>query len=388
MPSCYFNNRNLPFLDGFSKKARNTAEKAFHEHEARQRKAAESRGRRADKIVEDMRGKLHNVLGARKLAQLNDGLRRERLAFRDLRQPPGGLNRDYAQHKKAANGKVDALLRRLGVSREKVRRIGKESDDKLRKMLSADRGKVVPGYNRKNNLKKWMALSPVHKFALPWSMAPEVGDGPKDPYGWFWIAPPFWGFLFSWVGQATSNFVSDRELILQPSAGLVGNKVMMDAVDTGSFDAASGTAEAQIAFGFVPPVEGRIQVLIDATNIWCTHDLRIKDEFGFSNAWAYQHNYLMMNVLHPNVPEHSLALMSEYGGTTDGDDLTQQVENLTSGQHYYALMTSSGSVPAGETVVITAGTHTFDIARANDMNLHSKSWFIWIINSVEVRMVP
>jgi hypothetical protein len=387
MPSCYSTNRHLPFLNGFSTRDRNTAEKAFSEHEARKRKAAESRGRRADKIVEDMRGQLHNLLGARKFAQLHDGLQRERLAFRDLFQPPQGLNRDYAKHKKASKAKVDALLRKLGVSRERVRRIGRESDDKLRKILSAGRGKVVPGYNLKNNLKEWLELSPLHKFALPWGVVP-VPDDPKDPYQWFLFTPPFFGFLFSFEPQATGGFVSDRELILQPSAGVVGQAVTMDITDTDDIDVASGTAETQIAFGFVPPVEGRIQVLIDATSIWCTHDIRIHDKFGFSDAWCYQTNYLMMNVLHPNVPTESLAQMSNAGATTDGDDVIEHIENLTSPQHYYALMTSSGSVPAGQTVVITAGTREFDIAYENDMELHSKSEFIWIINSVEVRVVP
>ena len=142
MPNCYFANRHLPFLNGLTPRAQKSAEKAFNEHEARQRKATESRGRKADKLIADLHGQLHNLLGVRKFAELQAGLQRERLAFRDLFQPPGGLKRDYAREKTAAKRKIDALLKKLGVSREKVRRIGRESDEKLRKILSADLRKI------------------------------------------------------------------------------------------------------------------------------------------------------------------------------------------------------------------------------------------------------
>jgi hypothetical protein len=96
----------------------------------------------------------------------------------------------------------------------------------------------------------------------------------------------------------------------------------------------------------------------------------------------------MMNVLHPNVPEPSLSLMSNSYAETDGDDLNVHRENLTPGQHYFAQLFSAGPVPAGQSVVVTVGTRTFDKARANDMELHSRSNFQWFINSVEVRIAP
>ena len=213
-------------------------------------------------------------------------------------------------------------------------------------------------------------------------------DDPSDPHRWFLFRPPFFGFLFGFVPQASSNFRVDRQLFLNPQAGLVGNEATMDCGDAGDFDYASVTAEAQIAFGFVPPTTGLVEVLIDAQSTIGTHRLEIEDEFGFSNAWCNQNNYLMMNVLHPNVPEPSLSLMSNLYRETDGDDLSANRENLTRGQHYFAHLFSSGPVPAGQSVVVTVGTRTFDIARANDMELHSRSNFQWFINSVEIRISP
>jgi hypothetical protein len=297
------------------------------------------------------------------------------------------LDRDYERQKRAGKRKIEALIRRLGASPEKLGRIGREFQERLEKILSAADGKVVPGYNLPNNLDKWMRLSPLHRFQLPWGVM-ATDDDPSDPHRWFLFRPPFFGFLFGFVPQASSNFRVDRQLFLNPQAGLVGNEATMDCGDAGDFDYASVTAEAQIAFGFVPPTTGLVEVLIDAQSTIGTHRLEIEDEFGFSNAWCNQNNYLMMNVLHPNVPEPSLSLMSNLYRETDGDDLSANRENLTRGQHYFAHLFSSGPVPAGQSVVVTVGTRTFDIARANDMELHSRSNFQWFINSVEIRISP
>jgi hypothetical protein len=55
----------------------------------------------------------------------------------------------------------------------------------------------------------------------------------------------------------------------------------------------------------------------------------------------------MMNVLHSNVPEPSLALMSKLDQESDGGDVNVDRENLTRGQHFFAQLFSSGPVPGG-----------------------------------------
>jgi hypothetical protein len=387
MPNSYSTTRTLPFLPNVSPKDREVAERAFRKQEERRRKANESRGQKAEELADGVQRQLHNLLGVRKFAALREGIERERVAFRDLWQPPQGLNRDYAKHKQAAKQRVDALLRKLGSSREKLRKIRTKADAGLEELLSAYDGKVVSGFNLRNNFTKWTKLSPLHRFALPWVQAlPE--DDPNDPNRWFLFRPPFFGFLFSDDFITSDNFRADRLLYLHPPSGLVGNEATMDCDDAGSFDFASVAGESQIAVAFVPPRAGLIEVLIDAQSTIGTHHVKIEDEWGFSNAWCHQNNYLMMNVLHPNVPEASLALMSNLSEDTGGDDLTSDRENLTRGQHYFAQLFSSGPVPAGQTVYVTVGTRTFDIARANDMELHSRTNFQWFINSVEVRIAP
>jgi len=387
MPNCYYTTRNLPFLMDFSARYRELAQKAFSNQEGRRRKVNESRGQKADELMEDLRRQLHDLLGAKKLAELREAMKHERLRFRDLWQPPAGLDLDYRKENKARKRRLDALVRKLGTSPEKLRKIGRESEERLREILTAADGKVAPGYNLPKNLDKWTNLSPLHKFPLPWgTLAPD--DDPSDPHRWFLFRPPFFGFLFRFVPQASDNFRADRLLFLDPSSGLVGNEATMDCGDAGDFDYASATAEAQIAFGFEAPTAGLVEVLIDAQSTIGTHDLRMEDEWGWSESWTNQNNYLMMNVLHPNVPEPSLSLMSNFYAEFDGDDSTQHRENLTRGQHYFAQLFSAGPVPGGQSVVVTVGTRTFDISRANDVEVHSKSNFQWFINSVEVRIAP
>ena len=399
MPNRYSGNARLPFLTGFSTRERRAAERALSTQEARRRKASDSLGRQTEQVVETVERRLRYLLGARKFAQLREEIQRERLAFSDFFQPPQGLKRDRATQKNASRRKVDALLRKLGARGPKVRKVISAANAKLEALLIPDDRKlVVPGYHLRNNLSKWTKLSPLHKFPLPWGVGPgpggvlgdlpELEQDPNDPHRWFLFQPPFFGFLFSDDIVTTGDFRADRLLHLHPPSGLVGNECTMDLDDAGDWNVAHVIGEAQIAFAFTPPVAGVIEVLIDAQSTIGRHFISIEDEYGFSDAWCHQNNYLMMNVLHPNVPEHSLARMSSHDAESGGDDVTTGAENLTRGQHYFARLFSSGPVPAGQSVIVTAGTRTFDICYSNDMELHSRSNFQWFINSVEVRIAP
>ncbi len=383
----YSMTRNLPFLRDFSARDRELAQKAFSDQEERRRKVSESRGQQAEELVEHLHRQLHDLLGAQPLAELREAMTAERLRFSDLWQPPVDLHLDYRNENRARKRRLDAIVGKLGASPETLREIGRQSQQGLDEILTEDEGKLSPGYNLPNNLDKWTSLSPLHTLPLPWGTYEPVED-PSDPHRWFLFRPPFFGFLFRFVPQASDNFVVDRLLHLEPSTGLVGNEATMDCGSASDFDYASATAEAQIAFGFEAPTTGLVEVLIDAQSTVGTHDLRMGDEWGWSESWTNQNNYLMLNVLHPNVHEPSLALMSNFYAEFDGDDSTHHRENLTRGQHYFAQLFSAGPVPGGQSVVVTVGTRTFDKSAANDVEVHSKTDFQWFINSVEVRIAP
>lgn len=387
MPNSPHETHALRSLPDLSERDRQQAEGALRQQEERRRKAHEARGRKADELVASLYKELADLLGVSRLGELREAMKREHLALGDLWQPPVNPDRDYRGENRARKRKVDALLGRLGARPEQLKAIGARSDPALLEILAATDGTVAPGYNLTKNLDRWTSLSPLHKFPLPWGTLPPIED-PSDPHRWFLFRPPFFGFLFRFAPQASANFRVDRRLFLEPPTGLVGNEATMDCGDAGSFDYASVTAESQIAFGFQAPTTGLVEVLIDAQSTIGTHDLRMEDEWGWSESWTNQSNYLMMNVLHPNVPEPSLSLMSTFRGDFDGDDSTQHRENLVRGQHYFADLFSAGPVPGGQTVVVTVGTRTFDKSRANDVEVHSRSNFQWFINSVEVRIAP
>jgi hypothetical protein len=65
----------------------------------------------------------------------------------------------------------------------------------------------------------------------------------------------------------------------------------------------------------------------------------------------------MMDVLHPNVPEPTLAAMAHTRPESDGDDTSRVVNILTGGQHYF-------------------------------VELHSSSDCQWFISALEIRAAP
>jgi hypothetical protein len=372
----------LPFVEGFSAKDRQLADKAVTAQAQKARKAADAASEKADQIVDQARAQLHDLLGPANVADLRAAMTRERLQFRDLLQPPGGLTLDRAKATQSRKRKVDTLVRKLGASSDGLRRIGEDAQAGLEEVLTVPTGPVTPGFHLGNNRDQWVSLSPLHKFPLPWGLPDDPVDG-----GWIVERPPFFGFLMSHSIQRTSAFRADYEHVLSPPAGQIGQIVTMDGSDVGDYGAASINVDTDIAFGFVPPTAGLVEVLIDVQSTIGRHRLQTSDEWGWSNGWTNQNNYLLLNVLHPNVPEPSLALMSNWF-TRQSSDATNEVENLVRGQHYFAQLFSSGPVPAGQSVVVVIGTRTFDITRANDVETHSRTNFQWSISSVEVRISP
>jgi hypothetical protein len=382
MSNCYCSNLHSPFLTDFPAQARELAERATIDYDQRRRAANEARARKAQDITEDASRRFHDLVGSDRWTSLRQLMQRHRLELRDLWQPPGGPNLDYSETNRARIDKVDSVLREIGVSPQQVKTIGQEWQARLEEVMPSYEAATVPGYHLENNLAKWLELSPLHKAALPWGeLAPLDDTGPNR---WFLFRPPFWGFNFDFDSNHTSRFKVDREHVLSPAAGLVGNNVTMDVVDSGDYSAADAIVDTQIGFGFEAPTAGVVEVLVDAVSGIATHDLDTSNEWGWSEFWIHQRNYLTMHVLHPDIPEPSLALMSHF----EWNDISDaHREYLVSDEHYFAQFLSPAPVPAGH-MVILVGTRTFDITRANDVEVHGRSNFLWYIRSVEVRIRP
>ena len=356
-----------------------------HQRELQQQ-AAEARRRKAAALAAAARARVRDAVGPDHWEALRALMRRQNVAFRELRQPPGGLTVPFGEANGARKAVVDEFLRDRGIDSAKLRAIGQEFHEQLRLVLTPQAGRVGPGSHLAANLEEWLALSPLHRHPLPWG-APPVVDL-DDPHRWFLFRPPF--FFLPYVGfepVTSDNFRANRQFAYDTNAGLVGVAATMDCDDADDFDYASVDVHCQLVMTFTPPVTGVVEVLIDAQSTLGTHDLRTEDEFGFSDSSTGQTNFLTFTVLHPNVVQPSYAEMSHFELTTD-DDTSRHQENLTTGQHYFGHLFSTGPVPAGESVTVVAGTRSFDITSANDVEVHSASNFQWFINSVEVRIAP
>ena len=383
MLKCSSMNPHFPRLDGLS----DTVDAALASRDKLRLDGQAARNTKASKVADDCHRQLEKSLGRENYKALRKFMRTESLGLRSLLQPPSGLKTNFETANAARKKQAGAFLEKLGVDNDRLAKISQHFHEGIRDALALPNEKTVEGYGMAGNLKKWESLSPYHKYALPWGVLTDFDIDLSDPHRWFVFRPPFFFFNFGFLPVNNSNFVVDREHILQARAGLVGVIGTMDDGDAGDFDYASLDAFSDIAFGFEAPVAGLVEVLIDAQSTIGTHDLRTEDEWGWSNSSTGQTNYLKLDVLHPNVPEPSYAEMSSFSFATD-DDHTVHREYLTRGQHYFAHLFSSGPVPAGESVVVTAGTRSFDISGANDVEIHSRSHFEWFINSVEVRISP
>src|SRR5262245_12983055 len=160
----------LPFPSDLPARDRQALEEAVQQLDERERRRDASHRKQADELREDLDRRLEDLLGLGKLAELKEAIERERLAFRDLRQPPAGLGRDYVEAKKAADRRIDAKVRKLGTQPARLRTLIAEHNDRLLKIISADVDKATPGHHLESNLDQWMSLSPLHKHPLPWGV--------------------------------------------------------------------------------------------------------------------------------------------------------------------------------------------------------------------------
>ncbi|MEV1143719.1 hypothetical protein [Micromonospora sp. NPDC049799] len=367
----------------FPAKAQRLADAAAEEREQRLGKITKKRSSKAAKLSADAGDRLQRLLGDDNWTDLRQLMQQERLTFRDLLQPPQGLRSPYNELNEARKHKADAFMRSRDIRREAIVAIATDYHEAVADVFTADEN-ITAGFHLSSNLDKWLGLSPFHEHALPWGVYEPDDSG---PHRWELFRPPFFGFNFGFVPVHNDNFVVDRIHTLNPPVGDVGISITMDNGDAGDFDYASGDGFSSIAFAFVPPTTGLVEVLIDAQCVEATHRLETEDEWGWSNSRTGQRNFLMLDVLHPNVSEPSYAEMSVLDEATDDDESFLQ-EKLTRGAHYFAQLFSAGPVPAGQSVVVCAGTRSFDKSGTNDVAIHSTSDFRWFISSVEVRVSP
>ena len=378
--------RNLPFLDDFSARDRKAAEASLAQHDERSRKSFEARDGAASKLALDFRARMRTLLGDKKLASLRDEMAAEKLAFRELWQPPLKAGRDDRKENAARKRRLDAVLRKLGSDAEALRALGRSFDRRTQALVAGRRGTAVPGYAMSGHRDRWAKLSPLNTHPLPWGF-PTRGD-PNDPHRWFVFRPPFFGFNFQFATSTTQGYLADREHFVDPAAGLIGYRAWLTSHDEREYEFGALGVFTSIAFGFEAPTAGLVEMLVDVQSGKGHHHVYMHDEWGWSHSTTWQQNSISMQVMHPNSPTETDALMSDFRADFDGDSETVDRDYLVPGEHYFAQGLSSGPIAGGTSVVVQIGTFGADTSKLDDVSVHSVSEFRWFVSSVQVRIRP
>jgi hypothetical protein len=348
---------NVPYHPSVTEKDMRRATELLIDY---QRRAAETRQQNVRAFVaalEQRRKKLRSLLGAEHHFALQQFKRELRLeAIKQLR-PPDGLGVSRAELVRARNRRVTNFLSKRGIKPEVVRETVAHLLDEV-----SLRGDVA-------------TAGTIHLGQV---------ELPPDPNPWVKFTPPFTGYAGGYSEVAVGYQVGEQYLS-DDVAGQVGLIVNLDDTNSDDDDSGAVYADTQVSFWFQAPIAGLVEVIIHAQCGEGRHELRVEDQWGFSDSSTSQRHFLMMQVYHPNVrhPSYSLASHFRYDGDHDGSFNQQR---LLPGQDVSAVLVSDGAVRAGDLVMMSAGCRTEDQSNANDMEIHSKSTFVWFLKSVNVRI--
>ena len=337
--------------------------------------------RKAKAILEESRRLMRDLVGRKAYDDLRAAIRSERQALRDLLQPPEGLKRDFWADRRALKKKIDALLRKHGVSADKVKRIQADTRQKLGEVMASDWG---AGYSIAKQPHKFQELTGLDPNSVPTAALPP--DDPNDPHRWFWFMPPY-ERASGWVLERGD--LTDEDFIVTASqfnttGGLVGSEMTCDNYDAGNGDSADPWTDNFVEVSIKMPIMGRLQAVIRAQCLRDFYDVSFTDEFGFSHAWAYQENSLYIQVIAPNFnpPRFGSVMSTNY---TTGDDPPVMGEHLISGDYYYAYPTTKHTIGVGEYTLRVGATNIHRVF-TDDMTARCRSIFLWNIVSVGVRI--
>ena len=136
-----------------------------------------------------------------------------------------------------------------------------------------------------------------------------------------------------------------------------------------------------------PPITGLVDVVIDLQCAFARNSLSVKDEWGWSNASVQQRHLLGMRVLKPIDFQATYNLASELQYKDDSSVSIVKKPFLAGSTFQTKELISSSPVAAGKPILIGVGCRSEDIAKANDMEVHSKSQFSWFIPRTQVRIL-
>jgi hypothetical protein len=202
----------------------------------------------------------------------------------------------------------------------------------------------------------------------PWSVV-----GP--PYGWSW-----------WYDGSVAGFTFIPTLFLDASVGFVGNNSFLRDSDASDNDYAHMKYATAVNFWYQMPTPGLVEVWIEAVSKGSHHYLSLWDEFGWSNASVFQHDYLTLRASSGgSASELQLAEMSGFWAK-DYTEGYWHHDLLTDDGTYYVHLVSDPHVliPTGAWVLVEVGMLNFHSSLSNDVEVYSTMDFSYVIKSVSV----
>lgn len=368
----YSSQYHMPFDLDVPEADRRRTEEVAEDHDRRRRSAAEIRDVRLADTVERGNQRIRDLLGEENWLSLRKRMHGERVRFRDLLQPPAGLDADYEALDAQRRANVQAYFDSLGVDETELKRIVAETRAAVQELLP--RTEATGGY-----------ASWLHDAQAP--TPPDQGGSRDDPHAWTPFRPPYPGTQQGFDPHNLGGFRIGRAHALDRFTGLTGHDLTLDNNDADDFDNGWAVVDTQIGFNFRAPATGAVEIFIEARCGRALHELRVVDEFGVSDSSTTQENFLMMHVLHPNVTAPSFALMSRFNWNTDRTGVIVR-EFLAQGGAFTARLFSNGPIQRGQTVHIRAGTRSSDGSITNDMEINSKSTMRWSLGTVWARIAP
>jgi hypothetical protein len=342
--------------------------------------------RKAKAIVEESRRRLRDLVGRKAYDDVRAAIRNERRALQELRQPPEGLKRDFWADHRAGRKRIDALLRKHGVSSDKVKRIHQDTREKLGNVLAPAGANTVPGYSLANHHHHYEDLTGLDPDAVSTISPPH--EDPNDPHRWIPFVPPYPECDAYRVPLPYGSTDQGFEVDVKPycsNAGLIGSDITCSKSDTGDGDYAWPHTKSYVKFPIQMPTAGRLEIVVMALCVRDYHETSMVDEFGSSYAYAHHDNSMYMYMVAGGRVEEHRAPMSYVA--TDSDHPPLMGQHLIPGTYHFAYFTTDTIIGTAN-YSLSIGNINFNGVLTNDMAVRSKSSCLWLLHSVACRIKP
>ena len=351
----------IPYDPAVSEKEMNRAAEDWAAFEIEAAKQHAERARKFVAAVRQRAEKLREVIGGEHYLDLQRFKQRLRLEALKKMKPPHGLGMTDEELLRTRRRQIQKFFQERGIAAEAVRKAISQGFE----------GISFPGEAN--------VLGPIRDGLLDLPVFTSVNP-------WVEFKPPFTGGGEGYR-EGTWGFSISHTDVTDPTTGHVGITIELTDPDAGDSDFGFMNRSSMVAFWYKPPITGLVAAVIDLQCALARHSLSVRDEYGWSNASVQQRHLLGMRVLKPNDFQATYNLASElhYSGDSPVSIVKRPFPAGSAFQTKELISTSP--VAAGKPILIGIGCRSEDIAKANDMEVHSKSSFSWFIPRAQVRIL-